>query len=267
MPLRPHRAVPVAPALLALFTLLAGCGGGGDDPEAYKATQPGAGSTVASAEMSAQNARITYAHHEAQASASWNPSSVLATVNFNPATREGSIAFPVLDGSQLVSTTNGYDSVAWSGPLTQGAYGLEGNALLGCNPAAGTDAPRQANIFISDSLTRIQGAAPIDELHGKTFNVISCDNLATPASVTLNINSKGEGTLSNESQVLSQNMVINMLNSEKWGGALLDNGRYYSGQAYKYGVNGVTHYAIVLKIRAMSTLGGSVYHYQLALQP
>ncbi|WP_157991564.1 hypothetical protein [Caldimonas tepidiphila] len=265
---RPRRAASAAPALLALFTLLAACGGGDSkDPEAYKETRPGAGSTVASAEVSASNARISYAHHAAQASATWNPGSVLATVNFNPASGQGSIAFPVLGGNQMVTTTNGYDSVSWSGPLTRGAYGLDGNALLGCNPAAATDAPRQAHIFISDSLTRIQDAAPIDELHGRTFNVVSCDNLAAPSSVTLKIGSSGEGVFSNETQVLSQNMVINMLNPEKWGGALLENGHYYSGRAYKYGVNGVTRYAIVLQTRAMSSLGGSVYHYQLALQP
>ena len=260
----PHRA---APAWLALFTLLAGCGGGDrEDPEAYRETRPGPGSTVASAEVSASNARIAYAHHAAQASANWNPGSVSATVNFNPVSGQGSIAFPVLAGSQLVSTTDGYDSVTWSGPLTRGAYGLDGNALLGCD-SAGIDAPRQANVFISDSLTRIQDAAPIDELHGKTFHVISCANLAAPSSVTLRIGSSGEGVFSNEAQVLTQNMVINMLNPEKWGGALLNNGHYYTGRAYKYGSNGVTRYAIVLQTRAMTNTDGSIYHYQLALQP
>jgi hypothetical protein len=63
-----------------------------------------------------------------------------------------------------------------------------------------------------------------------------------------------------------------MLNPEAGnGGALINSGPAetkgnYSGQAFKYGSNGVAKYAIVIQTSANNTTNGSGHHYMLAIQ-
>lgn len=252
----------VCAALACLSLTACGGGGGGDDPAAYQATTAGAGSTVAAADVAANQATIRYAQYRTATTANWAMPTITATVNFNTTSKSGSIQFPLTDGTQLVSTTDGYATASWTGPFTAGAYRFNGNLLMGCNGNASANESTQ--VFASSSLVRLQEAQPLDALHGVTFDVFDCSLLPQSKGETLKINADGTLTMSMAKSVASQDSMINMLNPEKWGGALID-GVYYGGHAYRYGSNGSNKYAIVLQTRAV-TATGSVYHYLLAVQ-
>jgi hypothetical protein len=250
-----------AAAALACLCVAA-CGGAGDDPAAYKATTTGAGSTVVSAESPATQATIRYAQYQASTAGGWALPMVNATVNFNQASRNGSIQFPLPGGTELVSTTDAYSTVSWTGPFTGGAYRFNGNLLMGCNPNA---SPLEASqVFASSSLERLQDAQPLDALHGITFDLFDCSLLQQARVETLKINTDGTLSMSTTKSVASENDMINMLNPEKWGGALID-GIPYGGHAFRYGSNGANKFAIVLQKRTMMN-ARSVYHYLLAVQ-
>jgi hypothetical protein len=249
-------------AVLACLCLTA-CGGSASDPSAYTATKPGAGSTVFSAEVTAAQATIRYAQYQASATSNWTLPVVSATVNFNPASKTGTIQFPLMERTELVSTTDAYATVAWTGPLTAGAYRFNGNLLMGCNPSASSAEASQ--VFASSSLERLQDAQPLDALHGITFDLFDCSLLQQSKAETLKINADGTLSMSITKSVATENQMIDMLNPEKWGGALID-GNYYGGHAFRYGINGVNKYAIVLQKRTTSANAVSVYHYLLAVQ-
>lgn len=138
-----HKAVAVA----VLPFCLAACGGGGggsSDPSAYSATTAGSGSTTSTAEA---NGTITYSQYQRTSTVmydkSFSVSSVSATVNFNSAIRQGSIQFPVLGVTELVTTNDGYASAKWTGPFLAGSYRFNGNILMGCNTGAATEAEKR----------------------------------------------------------------------------------------------------------------------------
>jgi hypothetical protein len=259
---RKKESIETVCAALACLCLTA-CGGGETDPSAYKETTTGAGSTVLSAEVPATQATIRYAQYQASTTNNWTLPVVSATVNFNPTSKSGSIQFPLLGGTELVSTADAYATVSWTGPLTAGAYRFNGNLLMGCNSSA---SPAEASqVFASSSLERLQDAKPLDALHGITFDLFDCSLLQQSKVETLKINADGTLYMSTTKSVASENDMINMLNPEKWGGALIDS-TYYGGHAFRYGINGVNKYAIVLQTRTTSSNADSVYHYRLAVQ-
>lgn len=269
---------------------LAGCGGGGDDDSKGGAnsgsngasppvttppvttppvtTTPGAGSTTPSAETPVTNGAIRYAQYQsgntAFSDAGWSAPLVDAVVNFNATSQQGSIQFPVAGGTQAISTTNGYDTVAWSGPFSGGAYRLAGNALVGCSGA-------RTQVFISSSLQRLTEGTAVDALTGLTFDMFDCGLLQQSKSETLKFNTDGSLTLSIANATLAKNEVFNMLNAEKYGGALINNGGPnaggYSGQAFRYTANGMNRHAIVIQTNSPSSAGETGrFHYYLAIQ-
>jgi hypothetical protein len=183
---------------LAVLTLTA-CGGGGSggngDPSAYAATTAGAGSTVSSAESTGS---IKYAQYQqtatAMTAANFSVPSVTATVNFNSSSRQGSIQFPVMGANELITTTDAYATSQWTGPFMSGLYKLNGNILLGCYTAAANSAEK-TQIFVSSSLTRVKDGI-IDDMNGKSFDLIDCPILEKGKAETLAINTDGSMFLS-----------------------------------------------------------------------
>jgi len=259
---------------LTLFALAACGGGGGGDPSAYKATTAGPGSTVASAETAVTQGSIRYAQYQAtntvMSDKGYAVPAISATVNFDPASRKGSIQFPVSAGTQLVSTADAYATASWSGPLSSGAYRFNGNLLMGCNAAAPTS-NEISQIFVSSSLERVQDGS-VDDLSGTTFDVFDCALLAQSKVETLKINTDGTLYMSITNSTIPKNQAFDLLNPEKYPGILIANANSkgsgaYSGQVFRYGVDGTTRYAIVLQTNAGND--GSVpyrFHYFLAVQ-
>jgi hypothetical protein len=260
-------------ASLTLLALTA-CGGGGSDPSAYKATTAGPGSTTASAEAAVTQGTIRYAQYQAtntvMSDKSYAVPAVSATVNFDPASKKGSIQFPVPVGTELVSTSDAYATVSWAGPLSSGAYRFNGNLLMGCNASA-SSSNEVTQVFVSSSLERVQDGS-VDDLSGATFDVVDCALLAQSSVETLRINTDGTLYMSITNSTIPKNQAFDLLNPERYPGILIANanGRgsgAYSGQVFRYGVNGVTRYAIVLQTNAGND-GSAPYrfHYFLAVQ-
>jgi hypothetical protein len=259
---------------LAVLTLTA-CGGGGSgggtDPSAYAPTTAGAGSTGSSAEVTGT---IKYAQYQQTATAmtatNFSVPSVTATVDFNSTSKQGSIQFPVMGTAELISTGDAYATSQWTGPFMAGSYKFNGNILIGCYTNAANNAEK-TQLFVSSSLTRVKDGF-IDDMNGKTFDLIDCPILEKGKVETLTINTDGTMFLSTANATIPKNQVFDMLNPEKgFGGALINSGDYatkggYSGQAFKYGVNGVTKYAIVIQTNAGNTAAGASYHYLIAVQ-
>lgn len=256
-----------------LLLTLAACGSG-SDPSAYKATTAGPGSTVASAEAAATQGTIQYAQYQAtntvMSDKGYVVSTISATVNFDATLKKGSIQFPTSAGTELVSTSDAYATVSWAGPFSTGAYRFNGNLLMGCNASASTS-NEVTQVFISSSLERVQEGA-VDDLSGTTFDVFDCALLAQAKVETLKINTDGALYLSITNSTIPRNQAFDLLNPEKYPGILISNanGRgsgAYSGQAFRYGVNGATKYAIVLQTNAGND-GSTPYrfHYFLAVQ-
>lgn len=255
-------AKTISAALACLSLAACGGGSGEGDPHVYKEVVAGPGSTVVSAEVPANQATIRYAQYLTSTAPNATPPVVNATVNFNATSKAGSIQFPLANGIELISTTNGYSTVSWSGPFTSGAYRFNGNLLMGCT--AGASSLEASQVFASTSLERLQDAKPLDALHGLTFDLFDCALMQQSKVETLKINVDGTLAMSITPSIASENQMINMLNPEKWGGALID-GSYFGGHAFRYGKDGSNKYAIVLQKRTMSS-AGSFYHYLLAVQ-
>jgi hypothetical protein len=259
-------------ASLALLALTA-CGGG-SDPSAYKATTAGAGSSVASAETAVAQGTIRYAQYQAtntvMSDKAYVVPSLSAAITFDTTSKKGSIQFPLPAGTELVSTSDAYASVSWAGPLSSGAYRFNGNLLMGCNALAATT-NEVTQVFVSSSLERVKDGS-VDDLSGITFDVFDCALLAQSKTETLKINTDGTLYLSITNSTIPKNQAFDLLNPEKYPGILIANanGRgsgAYSGQAFRYGVDGTTRYAIVLQTNAGND--GSVpyrFHYFLAVQ-
>ncbi|MBK4736625.1 hypothetical protein [Noviherbaspirillum pedocola] len=267
-----HKALAVAILPLSLAAC-GGGGGGGSDPSAYSATTAGSGSTISTAEATGT---IKYSQYQQNTTAmydkSFSVSSVSATVNFNSTSKQGSIQFPVLGVNELVSTNDGYATVKWTGPFLTGAYKFNGDILMGCNTGAATEAEK-TQVFVSSSLERVKDGF-IDDLNGTTYDLFDCSILEQGKMETLQINTDGSLIMSTSNESIPKNQVFDMLNPEKnFGGALINginvNSKYkggYSGQVFKYGVNGVTRHAIVIQTNAGNTTGGPNFHYLLAVQ-
>jgi hypothetical protein len=248
-----------------------GGGGGGSDPSAYAPTTAGAGSTVSSAESTGS---IKYAQYQQTATVmtatNFSVPSVTATVSFNATSKQGSIQFPVMGTNELISTTDGYATSRWTGPFMTGLYKFAGNILMGCYANAANSAEK-TQVFISSSLARVKDGF-IDDMNGTTFDLIDCPILEKGKPETLTLNKDGTMFLSTANATIPKNQVFDMLNPEKgFGGALINGSDYaskgsYSGQAFKYGENGVTKYAIVIQTSAGNTTAGANYHYLLAVQ-
>nr|WP_217343682.1 hypothetical protein [Noviherbaspirillum sp. L7-7A]MBV0877751.1 hypothetical protein [Noviherbaspirillum sp. L7-7A] len=256
-----------------MLLALAACGGS-SDPGAYKATTAGPGSSVASAETAAAQGTIRYAQYQAtntvMSDKGYAVPSLSAAVNFDPASKKGSIQFPVAAGTELVSTSDAYATVSWAGPLSSGAYRFNGNLLMGCNASASTT-NEVTQVFASSSLERVQNGS-VDDLSGTTFDVFDCALLAQSKVETLKINTDGTLYMSITNSTLPKNQAFDLLNPERYPGILIANanGRgsgAYSGQAFRYGVNGVTRYAIVLQSSVGSDgIAPYRFHYFLAVQ-
>jgi hypothetical protein len=256
---------------LAALTLAACGGGGGGDPSAYSPTTSGAGSTTPSAQT---NGSISYAQYQqtatAMATANFTVPSVTATVNFNSSNKQGSIQFPVMGVSETIATTDAYATTKWTGPFLSGLYKFDGNILMGCYSAAAFEAQR-TQVFVSSSLVRVKDGF-IDDMNGTTFDLIDCSIMEQGKVETLKLNADGSLYLSTADATVPKNQVFNMLNPEKgFGGALINTGNFaakggYSGQAFKYGANGVTRYAIVIQTNSNNTTAGSSFRYLLAVQ-
>jgi hypothetical protein len=246
-----------------------GGGGGGSDP-VNQPTAPGAGSTTSSAEATGT---IQYAQYQATKTAmgdkAFATTTLSATAAFNASSKEGSIQFPVLNGSEVVSTKDGYSSVTWTGPFSAGAYRLNGNILMGCNAAAPTE-NQAAHVFVSSSLTRLRDGA-IDELNGKQFDLIDCGIMKQAAAPTLTMNADGSMSISTANYTFPKNEVFNLLNPEKYSGALINTADakskgHYAGHAFRFNSNGVSKYAIVMQTNANSFNDANPLHYMLAIQ-
>lgn len=266
-------------ASLTVLALTA-CGGGGSDPSAYKATTAGPGSTVASAETAVSQGTIRYTQYQTTSTTmsdkSWAPPSVSATVNFNPSAKTGSIQFPVAGGTELVASSDAYATASWTGPFPNGAYRFNGNILVGCSAptSAGIDSTQ---VFVSSSLERIKDGA-VDDLNGTTYDIVNCPLLQQSKVETLKINADGSLYLSLTNSTIPKNQAFDMLNPEKYFGALFSNASpadgYYAGHAFRYDADGVTRHAIVIQTSTRLynagapglSNGGSPYHYLLAIQ-
>jgi len=249
------------------------CGGGGGDeggPDPVsQPTTPGPGSTVPSPEASGV---IQYAHYQASnaamSDAAFATGAVRAEASFNAGTGQGSIGFPVLGGTEQISTTDRYENLKWAGPFTSGAYKLGGNILMGCNAAAQTE-NQATHVFVSSSLARVKDGA-IDDLNGKTFDLVDCAIMKGPAAQTLTMNADGSMSLSSANYTFPKNEVFGMLNPEKFPGALINNNDarargVYAGHAFRYTVNGATRYAIVIQTNANSFNDANRFHYMIAI--
>lgn len=257
----------------ALCAGLAACGGGGGDEGADPVSQPttpGSGSTVPSPEVTGV---VQYVHYQASnavmSDAAFATGAVRADANFNTGTGQGSIQFPVLGGTELLSTSDRYANLSWTGPFSSGAYKLNGNILMGCNAAAQTE-NQATHVFVSSSLARLKEGA-IDDLNGKTFDLIDCAIMKGTAAQTLTMHADGAMTLSTANYTFPKNEVFGMLNPEKFPGALINNSDarargVYAGHAFRYNVNGTNRYAIVIQTNANSFNDANRYHYMIAIQ-
>lgn len=258
----------------AICAGLTACGGGGgnnDSDPVSQPTTPGVGSTTSSAEVTGT---IQYTQYQANntsigdAAFATTLSNVSANATFNATNKQGSIQFSALNGNEVVSTSDGYATSTWTGPFTSGAYRLNGNVLMGCNAAAQTD--NQATyVYVSSSLTRLKDGA-IDELNGKTFDLIDCGLVKQATAQTVTMNSDGSMFLSTANYTFPKNEVFNLLNPEKYSGALINNSDpkakgNYGGHAFRYTSNGVTKYAIVIQTNANSFNDANRYHYMVAI--
>lgn len=257
---------------VAVSTLVAcgGGGGGGSDPSAYSQTTSGAGSTVSSAEATGAIKYVEYQQTPtAMSDKSFSLASVNATATFDTVSKQGSIQFPVMGASQVITTSDGYATSKWTGPFLSGLYKFNGNILLGCYAAATLES-QKTQVFVSSSLTRVQDGF-IDDLRGTSFDLVDCSLLSQGSAETLKFNSDGTIFLSTANVTIPKDQVFDMLNPEKYPGVLINNGMgrttgVYSGHAFKYGANGVTKYAIVIQTNANNTTTVSNYHYLLAVQ-
>jgi len=258
--------------IAAIFAGLTACGGGGSDGSdpVAQPTTPGQGSTTPSAEVTGT---IQYAQYQAtntaMGEATFATTPVIANANFNTTTKEGSITFPVMNANEVVSTTDGYATTKWVGPFTSGAYKLNGNILMGCNAAAQTE-NQATHVFVSSSLTRLKDGA-IDDLNGKTFDLIDCGIIKQAAAQAVTFNSDGSLFMSTANYTFPKNEVFNLLNPEKYSGALINGADpktkgNYSGHAYRYNSNGVSKYAVVFQTNANSFNDANRYHYMIAIQ-
>lgn len=269
--------------ILAIGAGLAACGGGGDsggnnsgntsgnDPVTTPTT-PGQGSTLTSAETG--SGKIQYTQYQPNntnmSERGFSVMSLSSNVTFNTTTKAGSIEIPsVLGQTETVSTTDGYNTVAWAGPLTSGSYKFQGNVLMGCNPNAvvQNDATQ---VFVSSSLQRLKAGA-IDDMNNTTFDLYDCASLKQGTVNTLKIASDGSLTFSNIDLIVPKNQVFDMLNPESYPGILVNNLDYatrgtYSGHAYRYTNNGTSKYVIVIQTNAASLGNNNPYHYMLAVQ-
>lgn len=252
---------------------LAACGGGsGGDPSAYKPTTAGSGSTLGNAETA--QGTIRYAQYQAGGTVMFDKSfsvpSVNAAVNFNPVSKMGSIQFPVMGVNELITTNDGYATTSWTGPFLTGQYKFNGNILMGCNLSAPI-ANEQTQIFVSSNMSRVQNGL-VDDLNGQSFDLYDCPMLQKNQIGSLKINADGSLFLSTANVTIPKNQVFNMLNPEAgYGGALINEGPAstkgnYSGHAFKYGINGVTKYAIAIQTSSNNLANVSSYHYLLAIQ-
>ena len=268
--------------IAAIFAGLTACGGGGSDSGSGSGqvgsgtdpigqpTTPGSGSTTPSAEVTGT---IQYTQYQATNTAMGDPAFATTTLSasaaFNATTKEGSITFPVMNSTEVVSTTDGYANTKWVGPFTSGAYKMNGNILLGCNAAAQTE-NQAAHVFVSSSLTRVKDGF-IDDLNGKSFDLIDCGIIKQAAPQTLTVNADGSLFMSTANYTFPKNEVFNLLNPEKYSGALINNNDpkakgNYGGHAFRYTSNGVTKYAIVIQTNANSFNDANRYHYMVAIQ-
>jgi hypothetical protein len=172
--------------------------------------------------------------------------------------------------NELITTSDGYATIKWTGPFLTGSYKFNGNILMGCNTSATTEAEK-TQVFVSSSLERVKDGF-VDDLNGTTYDLVDCSILEQGKLETLQINTDGSLFMSTSNATIPKNQVFDMLNPEKnFGGALINNGdaKYkgnYSGHAFKYGANGVTKHAIAIQTSANNTTNGSNYHYMLAVQ-
>jgi hypothetical protein len=255
-------------AICAGLAACGGGGGGGSDPVSQPTT-PGTGSTTPSAEVTGT---IQYAQYQAtntpMGDAAFATTPVTANATFNATTKQGSIQFSALGANEVVSTSDGYSTSTWTGPFTSGAYRLNGNVLMGCNAAAQTD--NQATyVYVSSSLTRLKDGL-IDELNGKTFDLIDCGIVKQAAPQTVTINADGSMFLSTANYTFPKNEVFNLLNPEKYSGALINTTDpktkgSYAGHAFRFNSNGVSKYAIVIQTNANSFNDANRYHYMIAI--
>lgn len=259
--------------IAAICAGLTACGGGGSDSGGSdpiaQPTVPGPGSSTPSAEVTGT---IQYAQYQASNVAMGAPgfvtTPVTASTVYNPTSKVGTIQFAVMGGSEVISTTDGYANSTWTGPLMSGSYLYEGNILMGCNAAASDNESTQ--VFVSSSLTRLKDGA-IDDLNGKTFDLMDCALKRQAMSASLTVSADGALTLSNANYTFPKNEVFNMLNPEKYSGALINTTDAktrgnYAGHAYRFTVNGVSKYAIVLQTNANSFGDANRYHYMVAVQ-
>lgn len=259
--------------MAALCAGLGACGGGGGDEGSdpvTRPTTPGPGSTVPSPEVTGA---VQYTHYQASnavmSDAAFTTGAVRADANFSAATGQGSIQFPVLGGTEQVSTTDAYENLKWSGPLASGAYRFNGNVLVGCNAAAQSD-NQATHVFVSSSLVRVKDGA-IDDLNGKTFDLVDCAILKGTAKPTLTVGSNGALSFSTMNYSIPKNEVFGMLNPERFPGALINEGEakykgVYAGHAFRYTVTGATRYAIVIQTSANAFNDANRYHYMVAIQ-
>jgi hypothetical protein len=254
-------------AICAGLTACGGGGSGGSDPVA-QATTPGPGSTTPSAEVTG---KIQYTHYQATTKVMGEATfaTVAADSTFNSTTKQGSITFPVLGGTETVSTSDGYATTTWAGPFTSGAYRLNGNILMGCNAASPTE-NQATNVFVSSSLARLKDGA-IDDLNGKSFDLIDCGIIKQAAAQTLTVNADGSLFLSTANYTFPKNEVFGMLNPERFPPALINGPDpktkgFYAGHAFRYTNNGVTKYAIIMQTSANSFNDANNFHYLVAIQ-
>jgi hypothetical protein len=258
--------------IAAICAGLTACGGGGEDsPDPVsQPTTPGQGSSTPSAEVTGTIQYTQYqATNTAMGEAAFATTTLSANAVFNSTTKEGTITFPVLGGTEVVSTKDGYATTTWTGPFTSGAYKLNGNILMGCNAAAQTE-NQATHVFVSSSLTRLRDGA-IDDLNGKTFDLIDCGIIKQAAAQTLTVNADGSLFMSTANYTFPKNEVFNLLNPEKYSGALINNNDprargNYAGHAFRFNSNGVSKYAIVIQTNANAFNDANRYHYMIAVQ-
>jgi hypothetical protein len=255
----------------AICAGLTACGGGGGSDPVSQPTTSGTGSTTTTAEVTGV---IQYTQYQASntpmgdANFASTLANVSANATFNAATKQGSIQFAALNGNEVISTSDGYATSTWAGPFTSGAYRLNGNVLMGCNAAAQTD--NQASyIYVSSSLTRLKDGM-IDELNGKTFDLVDCGIVKNAAAQTVTINADGTMFLPTASYTFQKNEVFDLLNPEKYSGALVNTTDpktkgSYAGHAFRFNSNGVSKYAIVIQTNANSFNDANRYHYMVAI--
>lgn len=258
--------------LSAICAGLAACGGGSDggsDP-VTQTTTPGPGSTTPSAEAAGT---IQYNQYQAtntpMGNAAFATTTLSALTAFNSTSKQGTIQFPLLGGTEIISTNDGYASSTWAGPLTSGVYRLNGNILMGCNAGAQTE-NQATHVFVSTSLTRLKDGA-IDDLNGKTFDLLDCGLVKQAAGQTLTVNADGSLLLGSANYTFPKNEVFNLLNPEKYSGALINTTDAktkgnYAGHAFRFNSNGVSKYAIVMQTNANSFNDANRYHYMIAIQ-